>query len=170
MARTKSPFRYYIRFLFFVWQYFIKLAKLRRHASRVHFSSNSFGQKHFVLELFRFYTLGFEHVDRHVGHYVRLHVGHHVSHHVGHHVVVSTLCEVSEMLTKWKSESITYRPTDRRTGVGARDTCVSKNWLRGIFSQSTRKGLLTAVYLCTQCINSHTMCHFTHSVYFTQIV
>ena len=66
------------------------------------------------------------HVVLHVGNHVHLHVGHHVSHHVGHHVVFSTLCEVSEMLTEWKSESSTYRPTDGRTGVGARDTCVSK--------------------------------------------
>ena len=31
------------------------------------------------------------------------------------------------------------------------------------FSQLTRKGLLT-VYFCTQCVISHTICHFTHSV------
>ena len=31
------------------------------------------------------------------------------------------------------------------------------------FSQPTRKGLLT-VYICTQCVISHTMCHFTHCV------
>ena len=36
-----------------------------------------------------------------------------------------------ETLTGWKSESITYGPTDRLTWVGARDTCVSKNRLRG---------------------------------------
>ena len=30
-----------------------KLAKLRRHASRVHFASNSFGPMHLVLEHFR---------------------------------------------------------------------------------------------------------------------
>ena len=44
-----------------------KLAKLRRHASRVHFASNSFGPIHFVLEHFRLYTLGFKHVNHHVG-------------------------------------------------------------------------------------------------------
>ena len=33
---------------------------------------------HFVLEHFRLYILGFEHVGRHVGHLVYLHVGHHV--------------------------------------------------------------------------------------------
>ena len=32
-----------------------------------------------------------------------------------------------ETLTEWKSESVTYGPTDRLTWVGARDTCVSKN-------------------------------------------
>ena len=37
------------------------------------------------------------------------------------------------MLTEWKSESITYTDirTDRLTGVGARDTCVSKKFLTG---------------------------------------
>ena len=55
-----------------------------------------------------------KHVGHHVGHLVHLHVGHHVSHHVGHRNVVSTLCEVSETLTEWKSESITYLPTNRR--------------------------------------------------------
>ena len=40
--------------------------------------------------------------------HVHLHVDRHVSHHVGHHYVVSTLCEVSGTLVKWKSESITY--------------------------------------------------------------
>ena len=47
-----------------------KLAKLRRHASRVHFASNSFGPIHFV---------------------VHFPVGRHVSHHVGYRNVVSTL-------------------------------------------------------------------------------
>ena len=61
----------------------------------------------------------------HVGHLVHLHVGHHAHLHVGHLVshrnVVSTLCEVSETLTEWKSKSITYLlvPTDLRT-----DLCV----------------------------------------------
>ena len=36
-----------------------KLAKLRRHASRVHFASNSFGPMHFVLEHFRLDILPF---------------------------------------------------------------------------------------------------------------
>ena len=56
-------------------------------------------------------------------HHVHLHLGHHVHSHVGHHVshqnVISTLCEGSETLTEWKSESITYL----RTGLGARDDC-----------------------------------------------
>ena len=61
------------------------------------------------------------------GDYVGKHDGHPVS---DHRNVVSTLCEVSEMLTEWKSESVmadrqTYGRTDRLTGVGARDTCVS---------------------------------------------
>ena len=46
-----------------------------------------------------------------VGHLVHLHVGHHVhlciGHHVSHHNVVSTLCEGSETVLEWKSESIT---------------------------------------------------------------
>ena len=33
-----------------------------------HQTSNSFGPIHFVLEHFRLYTLGFEHVGHHVGH------------------------------------------------------------------------------------------------------
>ena len=49
-----------------------------------------------------------------VGHRVHLHSAHHVhlhvSHHVGHHNVVLTLCEGSETLTEWKSESITDLP------------------------------------------------------------
>ena len=38
--------------------------------------------------------------------------------------VVSTLCAGSETLAEWKSESMTYQYLP--TGVGARDTCVSK--------------------------------------------
>ena len=38
----------------------------------------------------------------------------------------SMLCEVSETLTEWKSESVMDSRTDRRTGVGARDACASK--------------------------------------------
>ena len=84
-----------------------KLAKLRRHASRVHFASNSFGPIHFVLEL------------------CDLQVSRNVSHHVGHHNVVSMLCEGSKTLTEWKFETITYL-TYGLTWVGARDTCMSK--------------------------------------------
>ena len=62
-------------------------------------------------------------VDIDVGHHVHLHVGHRVGYCIGHHNVVSTICEGSEMLTEWKSESITdgcpygpnYVPTDGRT-------------------------------------------------------
>ena len=39
-------------------------------------------------------------------------VGYHVHLHVGNHNVVSTLCEGSERLTEWKSESMTYRRTN----------------------------------------------------------
>ena len=60
-----------------------KLAKLKRHASHVHFASNIFGCPiHFVLKHFRLYTLGFEHVSRHV----QLLVGHHVCHPIQLHV------------------------------------------------------------------------------------
>ena len=62
-------------------------------------------------------------VHLHVCHHIHLHDGHHVSHHVGHHNVVSTLCEVSETLTEWKSKSMNYGRTDGRTGVGARVEC-----------------------------------------------
>ena len=74
-----------------------------------------------------------KHVGHHVGHLVQLHVGHHVHLHVGRHIshrnILSTLCEVSETLTEWKAESVMDdgRLMDRRTGVGVRDTCVSKN-------------------------------------------
>ena len=72
------------------------------------------------------------HVGHHVGHLVHLHVSYHVHLHVGHRNVVSMLSEVSEMLIEWKSVSVmadqqTYGRTDRLTGVGVRDTCVSKN-------------------------------------------
>ena len=52
-------------------------------------------------------------VHLHVGNHVHLHVGRHVGRHVGHCNVVSTLCEVSESLTEWKSESITDGRTYR---------------------------------------------------------
>ena len=61
-----------------------KLAKLRRHSSWVHFASNSFGPIHFVLELFRLYTLGFEHVGHYVDHLVHPHVDHYAQLSVGH--------------------------------------------------------------------------------------
>ena len=67
------------------------------------------------------------HVGHLVGHLVYLHVGHHFSHHVGHHNVVSTLCEVSETLTEWKSESVMDGRTDIWTGVGTKDTCLTKD-------------------------------------------
>ena len=63
------------------------------------FASNSFGPIHFVLKHFRLYTLGF----KHGGHLVHLHVG--------HCNIASTICEVSEMLTEWKSKTITYGRT-----------------------------------------------------------
>ena len=53
----------------------------------------------------------------HVGHHVQLHtgnffIGHHVLHHVSNHNAVSTLCEVSETLTEWKSGSMPNLRTD----------------------------------------------------------
>ena len=45
-------------------------------------------------------------------------------HHVGHRNVSSALCEVSETLTEWKSESISYLRTEGLARVGARDTCL----------------------------------------------
>ena len=75
-------------------------------------------------------------VHLHVGHHVHLHVGRHVNHRVGHHNVISRLCEVSGTLTEWKSESVMDLRTDRLTevGLGARDTCMSKNHLLWIWS------------------------------------
>ena len=87
---------------------------------------------HFVLEYVKLYTLGFEHVGRHVGHLVYLHVDHHVQLHVGQlffltatmSATLSTpmsadMCTSmsattmssrrfvrSRTLTEWKSESI----------------------------------------------------------------
>ena len=77
--------------------------------------------------------------ELHVGHFfLSFFVGHHVGHligrlvhlHVGHHNFDSTLCEVSETLTEWKSENVTYGRayTVRRTGIGARDACASKKF------------------------------------------
>ena len=51
------------------------------------------------------------HFHLHVGHIVRLNVGYLVHLQVGHHNVISTLCEGSETLLEWKSESITDQPT-----------------------------------------------------------
>ena len=69
-----------------------KLAKLRRHASRVHFPSNS--PTHSVLEQFRLYMLGFGNVSRHVGHLVHFHIGHYVQLHVGHFFIVSKIDKI----------------------------------------------------------------------------
>ena len=58
-----------------------------------------------------------------------LHVGHHVQLHVGHHDIISMLCEGSETLLEWKSESTTDGPTNGHTvtdGAGAADACASK--------------------------------------------
>ena len=52
------------------------------------------------------------HVHLPVSHLVHLHVGHLVHLHVGHHNVILTLCEGSETLIEWKSESITDQLTD----------------------------------------------------------
>ena len=61
-----------------------------------------------------------------VGHHVRLHVGHHVHIHVGHHNVVSTLCEGSETLTEWKSESVREAPFElTRSTFGH---CPNRGW------------------------------------------
>ena len=119
-----------------------KLAKLRRHASRVHFASNNFGPIHFVfilvhtstsfscihqLDFFSGCHVGHHichHVSHHISHlvhlhvsyHVHLHVGCHVSHRGGHRNVVSTLCEASETVTEWKSETLTFfLPMDGRT-------------------------------------------------------
>ena len=52
-----------------------------------------------------------------------------------------------ETLTEWKSESITYGPTDGRTDrltwVGAKDTCVSKKALYESPHISCEKRLMT---------------------------
>ena len=82
-----------------------KLAKLKD--TQVGYTSHQTASDpiHFVLEHFRLYTFGFEHV----GHLLHLHVSHHVS----HRNIVSTLLEVSETLTEPKSESVMDRRTDR---------------------------------------------------------
>ena len=78
---------------------------------------------------FLFFFVG-HHGGHLVRHLVHLHVGHQVHLHVGHRNVVSTLCEVSETLTEWKSESVmdSLRAL-AMIGVGARYTCVSKKAL-----------------------------------------
>ena len=65
-------------------------------------------------------------VHLHVGHYVHPHVGRNVSHRGGLRNGVSTLCEVSETLTEWKSKTLIDGLTDKLNGLGARDTCVSE--------------------------------------------
>ena len=45
------------------------------------------------------------HVHFYVGHHADHYVAHHVSHHVGHHNVISMVCEGSEALTEWKSQT-----------------------------------------------------------------
>ena len=90
-----------------------KLAKLRRHASRVEkvwaqFTNTSDQLSHQIGGT-QFGDYVSKHVGHHVGQLVHLNVGNHVSHHVGRHVshhvghrnVVLTLCEVSETLTEW---------------------------------------------------------------------
>ena len=126
-----------------------KLTKLRRHSSQVHFASNCFGPIHFVLEHFRLYKFVFEHV----GHHVHLHFGRHV----GQRNVVLTLCEVSETLTEWKSQSITYQRTYGLTGIGARETCMSKtntyfNRVETRYKLSSSKGVFTSKLNKDKCI------------------
>ena len=43
---------------------------------------------------------------------VYLHIGHQFQLHVSNHNVVLALCEVSETLTEWKSEIVSYGRTD----------------------------------------------------------
>ena len=67
-------------------------------ASQVSFGLNKFGPNQLTNPLTK--------LDFHVDFDVHLHVGHHVHLvylYVGHHNVVSTLFEVSETLTEWKS-------------------------------------------------------------------
>ena len=63
-----------------------------------------------------------------------------------------SLCEVSETLTKWKSESMTYLPTYGLTREGgARNTCVSKieeKIARTFQSYQTKMTLFDQCALC----------------------
>ena len=52
------------------------------------------------------------HVGHLVSYLIHLHVDRLVSHHVDHHNIVSTICEGSESLVEWKSQSIPYGLTD----------------------------------------------------------
>ena len=80
------------------------------------------------------------HVHLNVGHLVYLHFGHHDHLHVDHHIhlsvgprnVILKLCEVSETLTEWKSESVMDLRTD-----GLTDWLAS---LRSDFSQRFWQG------------------------------
>ena len=47
-----------------------------------------------------------------VSHLVHLHIGHQVHPHGGHRNVILTLCEVSETMTEWKSETLDDLRTD----------------------------------------------------------
>ena len=96
-----------------IWLGKNKFAKLRRHARHV---------GHLV--------------HLRVGHHMHLHVGRRVSHHVCHRNVVSTLCEVSKTPTESESMTDDYND-DEQTGLGARDTCVSKNFQMENQSQSS---------------------------------
>ena len=55
------------------------------------------------------------HLD--VSHNIHLLIGHEVHPHVCQHNVVPMLCEGSDILTEWKSESVTYGRMDGLTEV-----------------------------------------------------
>ena len=65
----------------------------------------------------------------------------------------STLCEVSETLTKWKSESMTYLPTYGLTREGgARNTCVSKIEEKIVRNSQSYQTKMTLFDQCALCI------------------
>ena len=82
--------------------HFLKLHFWNIHFGKIHFRKIHFQKIHFQKIPFQKYTFRFSLFTFHFSLFTRA-------------------------TRDWKSESVTYLPTDRHKWVGARDTCVSKN-------------------------------------------